>query len=199
MPRRIRRGPAPAKTSLRPGFTLVEDMVRKGAISAEEAVHHRWRHVITSTVGGESAKVRIDVHRLHLQPGDAVLLCSDGLTEMQTGDQIAAILQAATDPTAACSALIDAANAAELDPDRLSLTNSLRIIQAQLPEALLDSSATWYARLVAEVSRQRLRPRRNRIYPRVVKRRVRKWPKKQAHHLKPPQPTKPFADSIVIA
>ena len=95
--------------------------------------------------------------------------------------------------------MLDAANAAELDPDRLSLTNSLRIIHAQLPEALLDSSAIWYARLVAEVSRQRLRPRRNRIYPRVVKRRVRKWPKKQAHHLKPPQPTKPFADSIVIA
>ncbi len=98
--------------SITQDHTLVEEMVRKGAISAEEAVHHRWRHVITSTVGGESAKVRIDVHRLHLQPGDAVLLCSDGLTEMQTGDQIAAILQAATDPTTACGALIDAANAA---------------------------------------------------------------------------------------
>ena len=95
--------------------------------------------------------------------------------------------------------VLDAANAAALDPDRLSLTNSLRIVHAQLPEASWHSSATWYARLVAEVSRPRLRPRRNRIYPRVVKRRVSKWPKKQAHHLKPPQPTKPFADSIVIA
>lgn len=98
--------------SITQDHTLVEEMVRKGVLSAEEAVHHRWRHVITSTVGGESAKVRIDVHRLHLQPGDIVLLCSDGLTEMQTGDDIAAILQAAADPQAACEQLIAAANAA---------------------------------------------------------------------------------------
>lgn len=92
--------------------TLVEDMVRKGVLSPEEAVHHRWRHVITSTVGGDSAKVRIDVHRLHLQPGDVVVLCSDGLTEMQTGDDIATILQSAHDPESACRQLIAAANAA---------------------------------------------------------------------------------------
>lgn len=92
--------------------TLVEEMVRKGVLKPEDAVQHRWRHVITSTVGGESAKVRVDVHRLHLVPGDSVLLCSDGLTEMQTGDEIAAILQAAADPATACRELIAAANAA---------------------------------------------------------------------------------------
>jgi len=92
--------------------TLVEEMVRKGALKPEEAVHHRWRHVITSTVGGESEKVRVDVHRLHLVPGDIVLLCSDGLTEMQTGDNIAAVLQSAPDAQAACQQLIAAANAA---------------------------------------------------------------------------------------
>ena len=95
--------------------------------------------------------------------------------------------------------MLDAANGAGLDPDRLSFTDSLRILQAQLPEAPMYPRATWYARLVAEVSRQCLRPRRNRSYPRVVKRRVSKWPKKKAHHRKPLQPTKPFADSILIA
>jgi protein phosphatase len=98
--------------SITQDHTLVEEMVRKGVLTAEQAVHHRWRHVITSTVGGESSKVRIDVHRLHLQPGDVILLCSDGLTEMQTGDDIAAVLQAATTPEAACKQLIAAANAA---------------------------------------------------------------------------------------
>ncbi|WP_425616036.1 PP2C family serine/threonine-protein phosphatase [Anatilimnocola sp. NA78] len=92
--------------------TLVEDMVRKGVISPEEAVHHRWRHVITSTVGGESPKVRIDVHRLHLVAGDSVLLCSDGLTEMLSGDEVALILQGAADPQTACQQLITAANTA---------------------------------------------------------------------------------------
>lgn len=48
-------------------------------------------------------------------------------------------------------------------------------------------------------ARQRLRLRRNRCYPRVVKRRVSKWPKKQARHWRPPQPTNHFADSVQIA
>jgi protein phosphatase len=92
--------------------TLVEEMVRRGAIQAEEAAHHRWRHVITSTVGGDSASVRIDVHKLHLQAGDTVLLCSDGLTEMLTHEQIAAALAESADPAPACRHLVDLANAA---------------------------------------------------------------------------------------
>src|SRR6516164_4864352 len=37
--------------------TLVEEMVRRGALKAEEAADHRWRHVITNAVGGDSAGV----------------------------------------------------------------------------------------------------------------------------------------------
>jgi hypothetical protein len=94
--------------------------------------------------------------------------------------------------------MLDAAQQAKLDPDGLSFTNTLRILQAQLPEASSYSTEEWYERLVEEASRQRLRPRRNRCYPRVVKRKTKKWDKKRAHHLKPPQPTKPFAESVVI-
>lgn len=94
--------------------------------------------------------------------------------------------------------MLDAAATQQLDPDRLSFTNSLRVLQCQLHEAPAHTAAAWYQRVLAEVGRQQLRPRRNRWYPRVVKRKMKKWDKKRPKHHHPPQPTKPFADSTVI-
>ena len=94
--------------------------------------------------------------------------------------------------------MADAASSRRLDPDRLSFTGTLRILQCHLHEAPPRGPAAWYGRLLAEVSRQQLRARRDRWYPRVVKRKMKKWAKKRPRHRHPPQPTKPFADSIVI-
>ncbi len=92
----------------------------------------------------------------------------------------------------------EAASREGIDVDRLSFTNSLRVLQSQLHEAAGLPVAEWYGRLLAEVSRQKLRPRQNRWYPRVVKRKMKKWDKKRLKHHHPPQPSKPFADSVVI-
>jgi serine/threonine protein phosphatase PrpC len=92
--------------------SLVEEMIRRGLIKPEEAAHHRWRHVITSTVGGDSSDVRVDVHKLHLAAGDVVLLCSDGLTEMVADEEIAKILVEVGNPELACFQLIASANEA---------------------------------------------------------------------------------------
>lgn len=94
--------------------------------------------------------------------------------------------------------MLDAAGIDQIDPDRLSFTNSLRVVQAQLHEAPALPIATWYERLLCEVRRQELRPRRNRCYPRVIKRKMRDWDKKRPKHRHPPQPSKHFADSVVI-
>jgi hypothetical protein len=94
--------------------------------------------------------------------------------------------------------MLDAAGTENLDPDRLSFTNSLRILQNHLPEAPTASVAEWYQRLVSEMARQKLRARRNRWYPRVVKRKMKKWDKKRPKHRHPPQPAKEFAESVVI-
>jgi protein phosphatase len=56
--------------------------------------------------------VDVEVHKVKLQAGDALLLCSDGLTEMVKDQQIADLLQAEADPAHACHSLIDQANAA---------------------------------------------------------------------------------------
>ncbi|MBC7853270.1 MAG: Stp1/IreP family PP2C-type Ser/Thr phosphatase [Pirellulaceae bacterium] len=90
--------------------TLVEEMVKSGALTPEAAAKHRWRHVITSTVGGNSADVRVDVHRLHMQAGDQVLLCSDGLTNMVSDEEIVRILEAPQSPEEVCRKLIAFAN-----------------------------------------------------------------------------------------
>ena len=90
--------------------TLVEDMVRHGALSAAEADKHCWRHVITNAVGGNDPEVKVEVHKVHLEAGDAVLLCSDGLTNMLTDEEIAQILETEVDPEQACRLLVARAN-----------------------------------------------------------------------------------------
>jgi Insertion element 4 transposase N-terminal/Transposase DDE domain len=92
----------------------------------------------------------------------------------------------------------DAAVVASQDPDRLSFTDSLRILQCQLPESPQMPTETWYQQLLREVRRQKLRPRRDRWYPRVIKRKMSNWMKKRPEHRHPPQPTKPFREAIVL-
>jgi hypothetical protein len=92
----------------------------------------------------------------------------------------------------------DAAVTASVDPDRLSFGNSLRVLQCQLPEAPRRPAAVWYQGLLRELRRQKLRARRERWYPRVIKRKMSNWKKKRPEHRHPPQPTKPFPKAIVV-
>lgn len=94
--------------------------------------------------------------------------------------------------------IVDAATRRQLDPDRLSFTKTLCVLQCHLHESPACSVEQWYQRLLREVGRQELRPRRNRWYPRVIKRKMKKWDKKRPKHRRPPQPSKLFADSVVI-
>lgn len=94
--------------------------------------------------------------------------------------------------------MLDAAASTATEATRLSFTDSLRILQNHLHEAPTCDVETWYQRLLEEVRRQKLRPRRNRWYPRVIKRKMKKWNRKRPCHNDPPQPTKPYDESIVI-
>jgi hypothetical protein len=92
----------------------------------------------------------------------------------------------------------DAAVTASADPDRVSFAGTLRVLWCQLPESPGRPPADWYRDLLREVRRQRLGPRRDRWYPRVIKRKMPYWGKKRAEHLHPPQPTKPFREAVVV-
>jgi protein phosphatase len=90
--------------------TLVEELVCRGVLPPAEAARHRWRHVVTNAVGGDSAEVKVEVHKVRLEGGDRVLLCSDGLTEMVPEQEISHVLQAEAEPEQACRRLVARAN-----------------------------------------------------------------------------------------
>lgn len=90
--------------------TFAADMVRAGMITRSQQDHHPWRHVVTNLLGGSEPGVRAEVHLLDLHPGDVLLLCTDGLTDMVTDEVIAAVLTSEPDPETACRRLIDEAN-----------------------------------------------------------------------------------------
>jgi protein phosphatase len=81
-----------------------------GQLNAEEAGRHQLRKVITNVVGGDTAGIHVEAQALELQPNDRVLLCSDGLTEMMSNDEITAVLDALSDPELACRTLVERAN-----------------------------------------------------------------------------------------
>ncbi len=90
--------------------TMTAEMIRRGILKAENEANHPFRHVVTNILGGSERGVRAELHSLDIHPGDVLLLCSDGLTEMVSEDRITAILQANTDLHNACQALITEAN-----------------------------------------------------------------------------------------
>ena len=89
----------------------VEEQMRAGLLSPLEARQHPWRNVVTRALsGGEDPEV--DVKQVALQPGDRLLLCSDGLSSVVTDERIEEIMRAQPVPTEACQALVDEANGA---------------------------------------------------------------------------------------
>jgi len=100
-----------AVTQVTDDHSLVEQLVREGRLSPEEAQHHPQRAIITRALGVD-AQVEVDVYRLELQPGDRLLICSDGLTNMLSDDTIALTLRRHPDPQQAADTLVDMANQA---------------------------------------------------------------------------------------
>lgn len=96
------------------------------------------------------------------------------------------------------SVMHEAAVAEKQDPDRLSFTNVLWVVRHQLHEVPHKGAQRWWEDLLWEVAQQQLRPRRERWYPRVLKKTQADYPKKRPQHQRPPQPTRPFAAAVVI-
>ena len=98
-------------TRLTRDHTLVEELVRRGELTEEEAAEHPQRSIITRALGPEP-DIDIDLHTHRAQAGDVLLLCSDGLTGMIGEDEVQELLAAAASLRDAGRALVDAANAA---------------------------------------------------------------------------------------
>lgn len=93
-----------------------------------------------------------------------------------------------------------AARRNHVPPRRLSFTGTLKVLRCRLPECPKSRKGLkrWYEGLLAEIAEEVLPERRNRINPRVIKRKMSNWRKKQPAHRRSPQPTKKFRQSIVV-
>jgi PPM family protein phosphatase len=88
--------------------TLAEDLARRGS-SPATAIPTRYRHVLTHAIGIAGTGGDPDIDRLHLDDGDRLLLCTDGLTGMVDDATIAAELQRDRSADETCQALVDRA------------------------------------------------------------------------------------------
>lgn len=89
----------------------VQELVDDGRLTADEAAVHPMRNIVTRAVGVDPT-VDVDVYPVELRPGDRLLFCSDGLTDMLHDDFLGTELRREEDPTRAATRLIDAANSA---------------------------------------------------------------------------------------
>ena len=88
--------------------SYVQELVRRGFLTAEEARNHPRKNVITRCIGTESS-FEPDVFYTRWNPKDLVLLCSDGLCDVLTEADMLSLIQRETDLDALCRSLYAAA------------------------------------------------------------------------------------------
>jgi PPM family protein phosphatase len=98
--------------------SIIQALVDAGEITPAEAAVHPARSVVTRHVP-MTPPASPDVRAVDLQPGDRVLLCTDGLHGVVDDSSLTAILSAQPDPAEVCGALIEAANQAG-GPDNIT-------------------------------------------------------------------------------
>jgi protein phosphatase len=91
--------------------SLVGELVRRGALTPDEAARHPQRSIITRALGADD-NVDVDTWSIDAQEGDVVLLCSDGLSGMVGEDEMLRILSSGAGLQQVARELVVAANAA---------------------------------------------------------------------------------------
>lgn len=89
--------------------TLAQALIEAGVAGRDEPATRSMRHVLTAALGSLSPKAKPEMHRMQIKPGDQLLLCTDGLTEMVDDKTIASILQNTDSADRACEDLVTVA------------------------------------------------------------------------------------------
>ena len=88
---------------------MAQSLADSGAITQAEIATSPFRHVLTSALATRGAFVKVELKRSHLDDGDQLLLCSDGLTDMVPDDVIARELAVPGPAAPVCRRLVDLA------------------------------------------------------------------------------------------
>lgn len=97
--------------------------------------------------------------------------------------------------------MLQAAETRKMDVDRLSFKGCFQILKTRLPECdpqTASSFADWFEAVLWEISCETIPVRRNRINPRVIKRKMSRWKKCRPQHRKQPPLKKTFAQTVVM-
>ncbi|MBQ9141224.1 MAG: Stp1/IreP family PP2C-type Ser/Thr phosphatase [Lachnospiraceae bacterium] len=89
--------------------SLVAEMVRLGNLDEELAKNHPKKNIITRAIGADE-KVEIDFFSVELKAGEAILMCTDGLTNMLEDEEIRMIIKGQRDIVEKVEALVEEAN-----------------------------------------------------------------------------------------
>ncbi len=73
--------------------SLVQQMVDAGVITPEEAINHPRKNIITRALGADMAYVEVEFNEIELLPDEMLLLCTDGLTNHVSAQELAECLQ----------------------------------------------------------------------------------------------------------
>lgn len=114
--------------------SLVEEQVRAGLLDRERSAESAEQNVLLRVLGG-APDVDVDVHEVPVQPGDYLLLCSDGLTRMVEDTGLAEAIVRWRVPQRICDDLVDAAN-------RNGGADNITVVVVEVVES-------WWRRLAA--------------------------------------------------
>ena len=89
--------------------SLVEEMVRLGGIKAEDARNHPDKNIITRAMGVKE-DAEADFYEFHIKTADAILMCSDGFSNMVEDEDMFGLVKGSRDIVEAVQMLIDRAN-----------------------------------------------------------------------------------------
>lgn len=171
--------------------TLLTNLLDEKLYPAEELIcgyHERWEHELVYDEQKTHQDPRRATKPAHLRSETPAGVVQE-LYALSLGHFVIRAL------------MFEAAQREHLDPDRLSFTGCFQILQCRLPECdarTPGSFQQWCDSLLWELGQERTEPRRNRINPRVIKRKMSKWLKKRPQHRHPPPLTKTFRESVVM-
>lgn len=88
--------------------SLVNELIKNGSITVEEAINHPKKNIITKALG-TSIDIEVGIQTIKYKVGDILIICSDGLTNMVRENTIFDIIQKEEDVKLACERLVEIA------------------------------------------------------------------------------------------
>jgi PPM family protein phosphatase len=117
--------------------SLLQEQIDAGLITAEQAAYSMHKNLVTRAVGVDEL-VDLEIHDYPVEPGDLLLMCSDGLSDMLTDEQIEQLLRTNDSLPAAGAMLVQAANAA-------GGRDNIAVILARAKPGTRDFAKSWWS------------------------------------------------------